>query len=417
MKIMQINDFYYPLGGAEIYFLDICKSLEELGHEVIVVSSSHQPKTSYRKKEYFLPSSRGIKSSFKIFKIWNMFKKIIKENNPDIIHIHNIYYFLSPFILRKLFFIKPSIRTVHDVRLFCPCLSGKIIKKKNVICHYPIGISCIKNGCYPFNCKGINILNSFYKLFVTFYELQVTKELDAIIVGSKYMQEESIRNKIPVEKISINPLYVREEIKGNKDKVQENLILYIGKLEEYKGIFALIHALKLLPLNLKWKAKIIGEGSLFEDIKIEIKKSKMKTKIVLERESSLEKLKRNYQKAFIVVIPSLIPESFCLVGIEAMSFGIPVVAFDVGGIREWLKHGKNGFLVKRGDIKGLVYYIRLLLENKTLAQKLGEEGQRIVKEKFSRKKHIEKLINIYENVLNARRKKNSHKKYYFYCWR
>jgi len=415
MKIMQINDFYYPLGGAEIYFLDICKALEELGHEVIVVSSFNQPKISYRKKEYFLSSSRGIKSIFKISKIWEVLKKIIKKNNPDIIHIHNIYYFLNPFLLQKLFFIKPTVKTIHDVRLFCPCLNGKVIKKKDIICHYPIGISCIKNGCYPFNCKGINILNFFYKLFVTFYELQITKKLDAIIVSSKYMQEESIRNKIPVEKIFINPLYVREEIKGNKDKIRENLILYVGKLEEYKGIFAFIHALKLL-LNLEWKAKIIGEGSLFEDIKIEIKKSKMETKVVLEKEISSEKLKKSYQKASVVVIPSLVPESFCLVGIEAMSFGIPIVAFDVGGIREWLKHGKNGFLVKRGDIKKLAYYIRLLLENKTLAQKLGEEGKRICKERFSRKRHIEKLINIYKDVLNARQK-TCHKKRYFFGWK
>jgi glycosyltransferase involved in cell wall biosynthesis len=104
----------------------------------------------------------------------------------------------------------------------------------------------------------------------------------------------------------------------------------------------------------------------------------------------------------MVVIPSLIPEAFGLVGIEAMTFGKPVVAFDSGGIREWLIDGETGFLVKRGDIRGLGDRISQLLKEESLAREMGKKGKERV-EKFYRKDiHLKKLLAIYEEVINKR---------------
>lgn len=416
MKIMQVNNIYYPLGGSERYFLDLCQALEELGHKVVVVSSLTSSHLHFsHRKEYFLPSARTLGRTDKAWKQW---KTLIQKEKPDLIYVHNTYHFLSPFILYKMCQLRPVIRFIHDTRFVCPCSGEKIIHKYNKICKYPVGLSCLVYECglYKSYNKKTTLPQFIYNLFVTLYSLKLSQKLDCLVVGSNYMYEEVVRNNVPPVKVKINPLYVMMSYEEKKVSFKDKKILFVGRLEKHKGIFSFLKALMLLPSNITWKAQIIGEGNCFKDVKKKVQELGLESKIEFLGHVAYEDLSKYYQQATLVVIPSLIPESFCLVGIEAMAFGKPVVAFDVGGVREWLEHGKNGFLVKRGDIKGLAYYIKYLLENKNLAQRLGEEGKRICKERFSRKRHIEKLINIYKDVLNARQK-TCHKKRYFFGWK
>jgi glycosyltransferase involved in cell wall biosynthesis len=90
-----------------------------------------------------------------------------------------------------------------------------------------------------------------------------------------------------------------------------------------------------------------------------------------------------------------------MVGIEAMSYGKPVVAFNVGGIPEWLEHRVTGFLVKPYDVKAMAENIDFLLENPTIAQKMGEMGRKQVELLFSKENHINRLLEIYRQVING----------------
>ena len=113
-------------------------------------------------------------------------------------------------------------------------------------------------------------------------------------------------------------------------------------------------------------------------------------------------LSRYYNEAAAVVVPSIYPEPFGLIGIEAMYFGKPVVAFDVGGISEWLKDGENGFLVKFPDKKQFAERIKLLLEDSSLAEKFGRNGKEMVKRFLNKEAHINRLLQIYLNVIKEK---------------
>jgi glycosyltransferase involved in cell wall biosynthesis len=89
-------------------------------------------------------------------------------------------------------------------------------------------------------------------------------------------------------------------------------------------------------------------------------------------------LKNFYQEASLLAVSSVWPEPFGLVGQEAMFYGLPVVGFDAGGIREWLLHGENGFLVRWKDIDGLALRIEQLLRDKDLGRRLGARGRELV---------------------------------------
>ena len=278
MKIMQINNIYYPLGGSERYFLDLCQALEELGHEVVVVSSLTFPYLHFsHRKEYFLPSARTLG---RVKKAWEQWRFLIQKENPDLIYVHNTYSFLSPFILYKMCQLKPVIRFIHDTRFICPCSGEKVIHKYNNICKYPVGLACLiyKCGLYG-NYNKTSFPQFIYNLLTTLYSLKISQQLDCLVVGSNYMYEELIRNNFPPTKVKINPLYVMIPYEEKKVVLKDKTILFVGRLEKHKGIFTFLKALKLLSSNVIWKVQIIGEGRCFKDVQKKVQELGLESKV------------------------------------------------------------------------------------------------------------------------------------------
>jgi glycosyltransferase involved in cell wall biosynthesis len=102
-----------------------------------------------------------------------------------------------------------------------------------------------------------------------------------------------------------------------------------------------------------------------------------------------------------VLVTSTGVESFCFVGIEAMAHGRPVVAFDVGGIREWLENGITGLAVAPGDTKGMAAAALRLLNDQTLAARLGIRGQQVVEARFRREHHMAGLLAEFEAAIQG----------------
>jgi hypothetical protein len=112
-----------------------------------------------------------------------------------------------------------------------------------------------------------------------------------------------------------------------------------------------------------------------------------------------------YKKSDIVIVPSFWVEAFGIVGIEAMSCSRPVIAFDTGGISEWLKDNVNGFLVSRGSYGELAKKIDLLQENKNLREKMGNTGRKLYEKNFTKEVHVNKLLSVMEGLQGQARRK------------
>ncbi len=400
MKIVHINEYYGDFGGTEKYLLGICKALEEIGHEIIIISSEKEAIRVPGRKEYFVKGSYGLRSSLKIK---GLFKEILEKENPDIVHLHNTQFFLSPLILKYLLRAKPVVKTVHDVRLFCPGLRWKVIPDSGEICNNPMGLTCFKNSCYPFYPEKRSFFGNLYTFFLMIYELKISKSIDRIIVPSSYVKEQLVRNGFSKNNIAVIPhsiekVPIRE--KETKECRSKN-ILFVGKLDHIKGILQFIESLSLLKER-DWMAEIIGEGNLQKEATTLVHKLGLNDRIHFYGNLSKEELNKHYASCAMVVIPSMVPESFGLVGIEAMSFGKPVVAFDSGGIREWLVHNETGFLVRRGDVRELADRVSQLLADPFLAKKMGIEGQKRVNERYRKEPHMERLLTVYEEAIKSK---------------
>ena len=403
MKILHINDTYYELGGAEKYVLEISSAMEEMGHEVIIVSKSEgEHLTIQGRKEYFLRPSYGVRSGLRL---WKVYRDILEKEEPDIIHLHNTQYFLSPLIIKKLSASKPTVKFVHDARFFCPNDGKKIVSVTKEICNYPVGTYCLnRKGChlFPLNGKGRDPYFQFYKYLLVAYELRISKKLDRIIVPSQYIYDELVRNGFSNNRISKIPYYTEKAYGiGKKEEGEKGLILCIGRFDGVKGIPELIHALSYIK-GRRWRAELVGEGPFRQKAEEEVERLGLKSRIKFLGQLSSKAIDGCFQRCSIIAIPSMIPESFGRVGIEAAAFEKPAVAFDSGGIREWLVEGETGFLVRRGDTQGLANRISQLLEDEELGSRMGRKGKERVDECFRKGQLLRRLLTVYEEVIRNR---------------
>lgn len=102
-------------------------------------------------------------------------------------------------------------------------------------------------------------------------------------------------------------------------------------------------------------------------------------------------LAKLYQQARCLVVPSRSPETFCQVGIEAMSYGLPVVAADVGGVREWLMPNANGFLCRPNDSQSLADTLKSFLSDPSREKCMRDAARQTVAEHFQPSHHLESL--------------------------
>ena len=116
-----------------------------------------------------------------------------------------------------------------------------------------------------------------------------------------------------------------------------------------------------------------------------------------------EELKQHYREASVVAVSSVWPEPIATIGLEVLRYALPVVAFDAGGISDWLVDGHNGFLVPWMDKAAYARSLERLLLDKDLARTMGENGLELVSERYDFPSYIQDLETLFENMVAQRR--------------
>lgn len=165
-------------------------------------------------------------------------------------------------------------------------------------------------------------------------------------------------------------------------------VLFVGRLVERKGVHVLLDAAAQLDQRQAVRIVIVGDGP--ERAALEARASQLGLKTVVEFRGwvSAAELARAYASARVCVLPAIVDrrgdtEGLGVVLLEAMSYGIPVVASDTGGITDIVTNGETGLLVPPGDATALKTAILQLHRNPALAAQLGAAGARRVRNQFS----------------------------------
>jgi glycosyltransferase involved in cell wall biosynthesis len=175
------------------------------------------------------------------------------------------------------------------------------------------------------------------------------------------------------------------------------LILAVGRLIAKKGLADLIHACGLIAERGKsFRCDIIGEGPLEDELRGQIERLNLQNRVALSGAKPQREIRQRLAAANVLVLPSIIDpdggmDNLPTVIMEAMATGLPVVSTRIGGIPEMMVENETGFLVEPGDAAALADAIEKVIDDRLLAQRLGQGGCERAQEFFSIDKNVRQL--------------------------
>ncbi len=283
----------------------------------------------------------------------------------------------------------PLARMVHDHDIYC-LRSYRYHPLTRKVCHRPASGYCVfpclapikrdRSGGFP-----IKWVSYFDKL----RELALTRRFDRMFVVTHYMQHELEINGFASEKIEIFPPVPRPGDPLESSFSERNLILYAGQIIRGKGVDLLLRA--LARLERPFEAVILGSGNHQAACEKLCRELGLQDRVRFPGFIPQEELKGYYRDASVVAVSSVWPEPIATIGLEVMRYGLPVVAFDAGGIPDWLHDGETGRLVPWGDVPAFARAIDGLLADKSLARRLGAQGRTYVNKHYDFEDYLERL--------------------------
>ncbi len=412
MKIVYITDKILFNSVGKIVLTE-ASEMVKLGHKVYIVCAHTN---SYIKNIYpdfiwhDLNYQEYGRTRYWLSLVPNLRVKKIKEIlsciKPDVVHIHNIHQYLSFFVFfiarkyaRKVFYTTHDVMSFHYGKLveFLPSNIEKMRYDPDLMKHkfdYKVDvfqqIKRFRKRIVPFRGTIIkHYINDADKVFAVSGELKKT------------LNDNGIKNvDILYNPIDVN-LYSSIEDELNKFKDKHNLknkkiILFGGRLSYHKGYRQFLRSFeRTLNKNYEVVGVVLGVDQKFKNRIINESSKDLLNNMFLSEYLSSEEYVIAMLSSDIVVIPSICFDSAPLMVMEAMACKKPVVATCFGGAKEIVRHKETGYIVNPFNIDELTERILDIILNDEIAQEFGEKGLETVKNNFSVKKHIDKLLEYY----------------------
>ncbi len=404
MKILQVNKYHYPRGGADRYYLDLGKHLEAEGHELAYFSMQHPKNLATPWSKYFVSrvsyNEQVWRYAWKIpgrtlysLETKRKFTRLLKDFRPDVIHLHNIYHQLSPSLLDVAAAFKiPVVMHLHDYKLVCPNHSlftqGKVCQECLRGSYWP----CIKRRCVKDSSLASLLAAGEMYLHHNILKIYENK-VNLFISPSNFLKKILVAAGWPEEKIIVINNAFRADLPLPLNDSRENYFLYYGRLSQEKGIDLAIQA-TLEDKNLRLKIAGSGpESDLLQTISGEAARNGQIEFLGWQEGRALSTL---IAQAQAVIIPSRWLENFPLSALESLSLGTPVIAADIGGLPEII-NDSNGMLVPAEDIEALKEAMLKIVNQKKHWQRKELQASA---GRFSPENNIQEVLTVYQKLLS-----------------
>lgn len=365
LKILMVSDMYYPLpGGISEHIHHLYIEMKRKGHTVHILTGNPLFKSvknegsdikrvgysiSIPANKSFAQVSVGLKMIFDI-------KNLLEREKYDIIHIHGA---LAPTLPLITLFFSNSTNIITFHAAF----------------DRSIGYEALKSPLKKFfeRIDGVIAVSeeakrSVYRYFPGEYTI--------------------IPNGVDLKRFSPNNPKLENYIDGRIN------LLFVGRQDPRKGIKFLYKAMDYIVDEITdVRLIVVGKGFLKKYYELSIS-DKAKEHIIFEDYVDWSLLPLYYNTANIFVSPATGGESFGIVLLEAMASGTPVVASNIRGYRQVIKHKYNGYLVKPKDPKDLADGIIEVLKNRELREQLKKNGLEFVK-RFSWENVSDEILDFY----------------------
>ncbi len=380
--ILIVHNHYQLAGGEDTVVSNEKRMLEEHGHKVVLYTRSNSEIKSMNIFQKLLLPFISIYNPRTAKDI----KKIIKEEDIDIVHVHNTLSLISPSVYyAALKMHKPVVQTIHNFRLLCP---GATFYRNDHICEDCVtkGLRCsLKHKCYR---------NSFIQTLVCVINTKIHRATGIYSKINYICLTEFNKNKLlQLKQIKPEQVYVKPNFTymSNDIKVenQNNQYVYVGRLEEGKGIKVLLEAWIGLP----YKLVICGTGTLEEYCKNYIRENKLN--VEMKGFLSINQVKEILSSSKALIVPSHWYEGFPMTILEAFSLNTPVICSDIGNVGDIVIDGKTGFKFETNNSKDLK---NTILKFEHLSEEKITNIRKNIKEDYLKKYSMESNDKLLEDI-------------------
>lgn len=394
MNILYVHERFGALAGAEANAHITASELGLRGHTLGIL---HGPSTG--KNESAWATTFPARFPLQCKDNARVVRAAIREFQPDAVYVHKMADLdvIEALVESRV----PLVRMVHDHDIYC-MRSYKYGYFSREICTRPVGPHCI------FSCLGCVTRNHEGPLPIKWVsysekkrEVALNQHFDRMIVVTNYMRDELLNNGFDPSRIEIKAPVPRPGDPHLRSSFSDrNLIVYAGQIIRGKGVDVLLHS--LARLDMPFECVILGDGNHRAHCEKLSRKLGLADRVTFKGFVPQEELTSYYRECSAVAISSVWPEPIATIGLEVMRYALPVVAFDAGGIKDWLIDGHNGFLAPWMDRAAYAASLKKLLEDKSLARRLGENGLQFVSQRYDFSRYIHELEALFARVIQER---------------
>lgn len=387
MRILLANEARTGAGGVETYLASVAAGLRDRGHAVALLfanSAAHEGPTPIAAGDAWSVADAGLDRAVADARHWG----------PDICFAHNMRDLeIDEALLRH----GPVVKMMHGY--FGTCVSGQkaFLSPRPAPCARICGPACLVRYA-PRRCGRRHPIEALINYRWASRQRWLLSRYRSLIVASTHMRDEYIAHGVPSGRVHAIPLFAETASAAARGAPVD--VLFLGRMTDLKGPSLLLEAVGDAAAILGRRVSVVmaGEGPL----RLALQRAAAKMPLVAaDFPGWVDRSTRAalFAATSLLAVPSVWPEPFGLVGLEAAAFGVPAVAFDVGGIREWLTDGSNGRLVPPADTAAMAATIAALLREPAERARLSA-GARAMSARLSADAHLSRL----EAVLDRARR-------------
>ncbi len=400
MKILQVSKYLVRRGGVETYLIDLGQLLEDAGHEVEYFGMDDAKRVVGNRYGIYAPSielggNQGLSRIVDVRRTIDSkaaadaMARILLEFQPDVVHLNNIHYHLTPSVIETAYAYKASVdrpvgivMTMHDYHSIVPC-DGCMNNRTYEICDRCLDgryWRCAIRGC----TRGGRAKSAVASMEADYWARNhVWVKLDRVICPSMYMKQEFDRVADFTGRTVHLPNFSNLE---RRTYEKERYVLYFGAYNRDKGVATLLDVAKRHP---EIEFRFSGRGPLAPSMQ------------GLPNVCDLgfntgEKLRTIVGRAALVVVPSEYLENSPFTVIEALCVGTPVLGARIGGIPELVEDGVTGELFEFRNSADLEHRLVSLWNDQEKCARYAANCARF--EPMSGKRYLGELMNIYEQA-------------------
>ena len=361
MKIAQVITRMDTIGGAQVHVRDLANHLAASGNETFIITG--RGKSPHHKLDvpcYISPSlKRQINPLYDVRAIFEI-RKILKESKPDVVATHSSKAGLIGRIAAWSLRI-PTVFTAHGWA-------------------FTEGVTPRKRRLYVAIEKGIGRIT------------------DKVITVSHYDRLLAVSNDVlPMNKMKTvhNGVLPLKHIAKLNQKITHVNILMVARFDVPKRQLNLIRACEKLR-DMPWRLSFIGDGTKLEEARGYVEKRNLHDRVLFYGEMNNIEIHLSKSQIFVLLSDY---EGLPLSILEAMQVGLPIIASDVGGVKEAVIDSDNGFLIPKGKEQLLIQRLTELITDVSLRESMGLRSRELFNEKFTFDRMLTETKEVYETII------------------